>query len=296
VTVLRFLVAEALRDLRQAGRVAVSAVLLIMLSLTAVGGFWVLSSNLGRAVGQWRDRVRIIVYLKQESAAPDALVERVRALPGVAAVRYVGKAEALAILKGALGREAAVADRLPSNPLPASLEVTPDAGAATPEGARALVARLAALPEAEEIGGGMDWIHRLSKLRRLLDTVGLGIGAALAGAAVLTVTTATTLVLHARRDETEIMRLVGAPELTVRLPLVLQGVMQGLLGAVLAMVVLGIGYRVLGPRLEPDIALTLGLPRLAFLTPAGVGVLVLGGTVLGGIGGVLARGRREPGR
>ena len=293
---LGFLVGEALRDLRQAGRVAVSAIVLIMLSLTALGGFWVLSSNLGRAIGQWRDRVRIIVYLKQESTARDSLVERVRAMPGVAAVRYVGKAEALAILKGALGKEAAVADRLPSNPLPASLEVTPDAESATPEGARALIARLAALPEADEIGGGMDWVHRLSQLRRLFDSVGLGIGVALAGAAVLTVTTATTLVLHARRDETEIMRLVGAPELTVRLPLVLQGVMQGLLGAVLAMLVLGIGYRVLAPRLEPDIALTLGLPRLAFLTPAGVGVLLLAGTVLGGLGGLLARGRREPGR
>ena len=59
---------EALRDLRRAGRVAVSAVVLITLSLVALGAFWLLSSNLGRAVAEWRDRVRIIVYLKREPA------------------------------------------------------------------------------------------------------------------------------------------------------------------------------------------------------------------------------------
>ena len=81
----------------------------------------------------------------------------------------------------------------------------------------------------------------------------------LAVAAILTVTTATTLVLHARRDEMEIMRLVGAPEHVVRLPLLLQGMMQGLIGAVLAVWVLIGCYALLGPRLEPLVTETLGV-------------------------------------
>ena len=81
-----FLVGEALRDLRRAGRVAVSAIVLITLSLAALGGFWLVSSNLDRAVAQWRDRVRIVVYLKREPSSADvpALLERVRSAPGVA--------------------------------------------------------------------------------------------------------------------------------------------------------------------------------------------------------------------
>jgi len=70
--VLGFLVGEALRDLRRAGRVAVSAVVLITLSLGALGAFWLVSSNLDRAVAQWRHRVRIVAYLKREPAAADA--------------------------------------------------------------------------------------------------------------------------------------------------------------------------------------------------------------------------------
>ena len=290
-----FLLGEALRDLRRAGRVAVSAILLISLALAALGAFWLLSSNLGHAVTQFRERVKLVVYLKREPASleANALVERVRRVPGVAAVRYVGKAEALGTLKQVLGKDAAVADSLPQNPLPASLEVIPTAEGATLEGARALVRRLSALPETDEVGGGVDWIDRFAHGQRLLWLFGLGVGAVLAGAAILTVATATALVLHARREEMEIMRLVGAPEHVVRLPLLLQGMMQGLLGAVLAIWVLVACYAVIGPRVEPLVTETLGIARLTFLRPLNVVSLMVAGTLLGGLGGWLARGRTQ---
>ena len=290
-----FLLGEALRDLRRAGRVAVSAILLITLSLAALGAFWLLSSNMSEAVTQFRERVKLVVYLKREPSPIDAnaLVERVRAMPGVAAVRYVGKAEALGTLKQMLGKDAAVADTIPQNPLPASLEVTPTADGATLEGARALFTRLSALPETDEVGGGVEWMERFAQGQRLLWLFALGVGSVLAVAAILTVTTATTIVLHARRDEMEIMRLVGAPEHVVRLPLLLQGMMQGLLGAMLAIWVLVACYAVIGPRIEPLVSETLGLARLTFLRPHNVISLMLAGTLLGGIGGFLARGRPE---
>jgi cell division transport system permease protein len=294
--VFGFLLGEALRDLRRAGRVAVSAILLISLSLAALWAFWLLSSNLGQAVAQFRERVKLVVYLKREPSAADAgaLVERVRRMPGVAAVRYIGKTEALGTLKQVLGKDAAVADSLPQNPLPASLEITPTEEGATLEGSRALVTRLSALPETEEVGGGAEWMDRFAQGQRLLWLFGLGVGAVLAGAAILTVATATALVLHARREEMEIMRLVGAPEHVVRLPLLMQGMMQGLIGAVLAVWVLVGCYAIVGPRAEPLLTETLGIPRLAFLRPLNVVTLMVAGTLLGGLGGWMARGRTEP--
>ena len=291
-----FLLGEALRDLRRAGRVAISAILLISLSLAALGAFWLLSSNLGQAVAQFRERVKLVVYFKREPAEADAnvLVECVRRMPGVAAVRYVGKAEALGTLKQVLGKDAAVADSLAQNPLSASLEITPTEEGATAAGARALVTRLSTLPETEEVGGGVEWMDRFAQGQRLLWLFGLGVGAVLAGAAILTVATATALVLHARREEMEIMRLVGAPEHVVRLPLLMQGMMQGLIGAMLAVWVLIGCYAIVGPRAEPLVTETLGIPRLVFLRPLNVVSLMLAGTLLGGLGGVMARGRTEP--
>src|SRR5919108_1471606 len=103
---LSFVLSEALRDLRRAGRVAVAAVVLTGLALGAAGAFWLLSANLGRAVADWRERMRIIAYLQREPAPADVgeLLERVRALANVAAARYVSKGEALATLKRVLGK------------------------------------------------------------------------------------------------------------------------------------------------------------------------------------------------
>jgi cell division transport system permease protein len=291
-----FLLGEALRDLRRAGRVAVSAIFLISLSLAALGAFWLLSSNLGQAIAQFRERVKVIVYLKREppAAEANALAERVRRMPGVAAVRYVGKTEALGTLRQVLGKDAAVADSLPQNPLPASLEITPTEEGSTLGGSRELVTRLSALPETDEVGGGVEWMDRFAHGQRLLWLFALGVGAVLAGAAILTVSTATALVLHVRRDEMEIMRLVGAPEHVVRLPLLLQGMMQGLIGAVLAIWVLIGCFAILGPRIEPLVTETLGIARLTFLRPLNVVSLMVAGTLLGGLGGLMARGRPEP--
>jgi cell division transport system permease protein len=244
-------------------------------------------------VTTWRDRVRIIVYLRSEpdEAVVPALLDRVRSVPGVAAATFVGRATALASLKRVLGKDAAIVDQI-ANPLSASIEVTPSSEAATPEAAGEMLARLSAMPEAEEVAGSVDWVERLSRWKRLLAMVGLGIGGVLGLAAILTVTTATTLVLHARREETEIMRLVGAPEIAIRLPLLLQGMVQGLLGAVVAVAVLVGAYRLAAPYLQPLVDITLGLPQLSFLLPAELTALVVTGALLGGLGGWLARARR----
>ena len=290
-----FLIGEALRDLKRAGRVAVSAIVLITLSLGAVGAFLLLSGNLGNAVATWRHHLRVIVYLKVEPSTvlAAALVRRVQEIPGVGAARYVSRAEALESLKKVLGKDATATEGLSANPLPASIEITPSKEGATPEGARLLIERVSAMPETDDVAGGVEWVDKLARLQRLVTVVGLAFGGVLAVAAILTVTTATTLVLHARRHETEIMRLVGAPEFTVRIPLLLQGLIQGLLGAALALVALGVSHHFIAPKLAPLMTVALGLNELDFLPPIQIAAIALAGAGLGALGGLLARGRRD---
>lgn len=293
---LGFILAEAGRDLRRIGRIGVSAVLLIALSLAVLGGFWLLSLNLGRAIDQWRERVRVVVYLRDEPAGSklDDLMRQARAVAGVQHVHYVSKDEALRTLRQALGAQADVTEQLPRNPLPASLEVTPDAQASTPAGSQALVQRLSELPGVDEVQAEARWLEGLAQFQRLFEVVGLGVGGVLALAAILTVTTATTLMLHQRRDEMEIMRLVGATESVIRLPRMLQGTAQGLVAAAIAVAALEAAYAFVAPRLQPLLPLTLGLERVIFFSVPQVLLLVAGGAALGAMGGVLASGRVRP--
>ena len=291
---LTFLIGEAFSNLRRGGRVAVSAVLLIALSLAALGAFWVLSLNLGRAVIQWRDRLRVVVYLREEppAGAVEELLRKFEDLGGIQRLRYISKAEALQTLRRQLGGQASVVAELPSNPLPPSVEITPAPDASTPEGTRALIQRLSALAEVEEVQGGTEWVERLAQWQGLLQEIGLALGAVLALAAILTATTATTLVLHARREEMEIMRLVGASEMVIRLPLFLQGLAQGLVGAGGAVGGLYLAYRLALPTLEPLLSLTLGLSRATFFAPTEIALLLGGGGFLGALGGLMAKGGR----
>lgn len=291
---LTFLIGEAFSNLRRGGRVAVSAVLLIALSLAALGAFWVLSLNLGRAVIQWRDRLRVVVYLREEppAGAVEGLLRKFEGLGGIQRLRYISKTEALQTLRRQLGGQASVVAELPSNPLPPSVEITPAPDASTPEGTRALIQRLSALAEVEEVQGGTEWVERLAQWQGLLQAIGLALGAVLALAAILTATTATTLVLHARREEMEIMRLVGASEMVIRLPLFLQGLAQGLVGAGVAVGGLYGAYRLALPTLEPLLSLTLGLSQATFFAPREIALLLGGGGFLGALGGLMAKGGR----
>ena len=291
---LAFLIGEAFRNLRRGGRVAASAVLLITLSLAALGAFWVLSLNIGSAVEQWRDRLRVVVYLREEPPAGEVegLLKKIEGVGGIQRLRYVSKAEALQTLRRQLGGKVSEVEQLPTNPLPPSVEVTPAPEASTPEGTRVLIQRLSALAEVEEVQGGTAWVEWLAQLQGLLQLIGLALGGVLALAAILTATTATTLVLHARREEMEIMRLVGASEMVIRLPLFLQGLAQGLVGAGLAVGALYLAYRLALPTLEPLLSFTLGLSRAAFFSPIEVALLLGGGGLLGALGGLAAKGGR----
>lgn len=285
-----FLLGETGLTIRQSGWISVVAILLTALSFTTVGLFLWLARMLGSAEAHWRGEMRIVAYLNDEANA-ESLLQTVRGWPEVREARLVTKAEALERLRGYLADRRELLGSLPSNPLPASLELGLAADAVTPEETQALAGRVGRLRGVDEVQYTAEWVERLDRWRRVLSAVGLGVGGFLALAAVLTVTTSATLATHARRREMEVMRLVGSGEGLIRGPFLLQGMIQGIVGALVALGCLVVAEIVLAPRLAPLLALTLGLEPVTFLSPRDGAVLLAGGAVLGGLGSLLAVGR-----
>lgn len=273
--------------LRQGRWIALAAVLLTALSFMTLGLFLWLARTLADAEARWRGEIKIVAYLKDE-ANPASLLETVRGWPEVREVRLITKTEALERLQRYLADRRELLGSLPSNPLPASLELSLAAPAATPEDTRSLAGRVGRLRGVDEVQYTAEWVERLDRWRRVLGAVGLGIGGFLALAAVLTVTTSATLATSARRREMEMMTLVGAAEWMVRGPFLLQGMIQGLLGGLVALACLASASVLLAPRLAPFLALTLGLESVRFLSPRDSAALLVGGALLGGLGGLLA--------
>jgi cell division transport system permease protein len=219
-----------------------------------------------------------------------ALGERVRTEnPGVE-VKYVDKAEALSRLRADLGDAGAALDGLSQNPLPPTLELRPPAAQTSAAEIRALSVRLSGLPGVSDVDYGREWLDKLEALGRALRAAGAGALAVVLAAAVLVVANTIRLAVYARRDEIEIMKLVGATDGYVRVPFLLEGALQGLFGALLAVAGLLALQRWLLPKAVAAFAFAsgLGTPRMHL----GEIALVVGfGAVVGLFGSYLAVAR-----
>jgi hypothetical protein len=177
----------------------------------------------------------------------------------------VSKETALGRFKQTFSDLAGSIDTLGENPLPASYEVRLRTGPAAEAGVEALGAKLRETPGVADVRYDRQWLSRLMSAISVIRGVGLVMGAVLAIAAALTVASVVRLALHARRDEIEIMQLVGAPTAYVRGPFVMEGVIQGGVGALVAVTALAATFFLLrGPYLVP-LAAAVNVSSIRFL-------------------------------
>jgi cell division transport system permease protein len=168
------------------------------------------------------------------------------------------------------------------------LKAGTDAGAAID----ALAARVRQLPGVADVRYDRQWLGRLISAIGIIRGVGLVLGSVLTIAAALTVANVVRLALYARRDELDIMQLVGAPQAYIRGPFVMEGVLQGGIGAIVALVVLGGAFLALRGRYLVPLAAAMNLSTIHFLPVELCLLLVVGGMAVGCLGGLVAAWNR----
>jgi cell division transport system permease protein len=255
----------------------------------------VVTSNLERLFNRWQEAAEFSIYLHDDVADEErAIIERtLRASGLVSSLEFVTKEQALGRFRQNFKELAAAAGELPENPLPASVEVRlrPDAAPAAVE---TLALQSAMLPGVADVRYDRQWIQRLMGAVALVRTGGLALAAVLIIAAALTVASVVRLTLVVRRDEIHIMQLVGAPLAYIRGPFVIEGLIQGGAGALLAVVLLWGAFTLVRLRYGAVLAEAIEPGSLVFLSFTACGGLLAGGMAVGCIGGlVAARSTRE---
>ncbi len=266
------------------------AVITIAVALLLVGAFALLVTNMERILDRFGEELRVSAYLAPGLApeAQEALRARVADVPGVLSVALVTRDEALARFRESRVARAALLDGLEENPLPASLEVSLEPAERTREGLAALNDELADLPGIEELGYGHGWVEGYARALGVVRAAALALGLVLGLAALLIVANTIRLAVYARRDEIEILRLVGASRAFVAAPFVLEGLIQGLVGGLIALGLLALFHVALVPSLRGGMELLLGDVTPVFLAARGMLTLVLGGAALGALGSAAA--------
>ena len=275
---------------RQSGLLSTST---IGLALFVLGGFLVATANLQRLGDDWSRSAEMSVYLTDEAtvAQRSAIESLLAPGPIVAGVEYVSKGIALERFKKTFVDLATTVGTLQDNPLPASYEIRLQPKVGTSASVDELAQRLRTTPGVADVRYDRQWLERLTSTIDIVRMVGLALAGVLIIAAALTVATVVRLALHARRDEIEIMQLVGAPQAYIRGPFVIEGVLQGGIGAVVALLLLGITYLVLRERYLLPLAAAINLSSVEFLSFGLCVLLLLGGMVVGCLGGFVASRR-----
>lgn len=281
---------EAWASMRRGVRSVLVSVLTIAAAFVVLGAFVLLWTNLRELASLWSSAAEMSVYLKDDASAQDrAAIEQVLNDRSVVAGRdYLSKDDALARFKQEFPDLAALAASASENPFPASYEARVRSGPGLTERMSALAARLGTARGVADVRYDRRWLERLQAAVGAVQWVGVVFGAVLVLGALLTVANVVRLAFHARRQEIEIMELVGAPLAYVRGPFVLEGVLQGALGAALALAILWSGYVFLRAEYGNTIAEMVGLSTIRFLPAELSGSLLLGGMVVGCAGGFIA--------
>lgn len=265
---------------------SVASTLTVSLMLMLFAFFVVADRGLQAAVGLLESKVEIVVYVEDDASVSDvlALKDRIEADPAVSEVVYVSKEEALARLKDIADRRADLEgiEDVGTNPLPASLEIK----LATAQESQRVATDLAAEEGRGVIAEVIDnpqVVEKLLTITRVLSIGGLAILAMMLFVALFVIVNTIRIAVHARRDEIEIMKLVGATDWFVRWPFILEGMLVGAFGALVA---LGALYAASGPVTSALIGFLDILPVSlgpTFMTQLAAGVL--GFALLVGAGG-----------
>jgi cell division transport system permease protein len=280
-----YFTARALEAMRRGPYVALVGTATIFVALFATGLLAGVLGGAERLLAVWAGEVRISAYLKPGTDLAAARAAAARVAPG-REVQAIPAATALRQLSRELGDQAHVLDGVGPGVLPDAVDVL--APGITLQGARALAAQLQAIPGVAEVDYGNAWLEKLETLVARARVAAVVLFAALALATAVLVGNTLRLAVFARREEIEILKLVGATDAFVSAPFLIEGLLQGLSGAVLAILALVGGHALLVARLQATIPFA-GALRLSDTLPSSLLLGLLGGgAAVGLLGSALA--------
>ena len=284
----KFFLAEAWRSIRANAAVSVAATVTVLIAVFILGAFIPSFLYVQSTVDSQKEKVDIDAFISDSATVPqvEGLRTQLVALQSDGQIReftYVSKDDALNELRGRL-KDPSILEELPSNPLPAKFNIKPT----DPDNAQGIIDQISDSPAIDPelgISYGKETADKLLSVARFIQWAGLGLITILLVASILLIGNTIRLSIFARRREVEVMKLVGATNWFIRWPFVIEGVICGLVGAMLSVALLwAVKVGVVDQWIQDadsaltrDQATTIGFPLLGL-------ILILSGGLVGALG------------
>ena len=271
---------EALTASRRAPLLSALGIVTIAFSLFAFGLFGLVAVNIRRALDQVEERVEVRAFVSDstEIESVAAAMKDIGGFPEVLRVDYVSREKALERARKEMGE---FADVFEAGVLPASIEVHLRPGMRSPAIVKSVAGRIGTYAFIDDVRYGEEWVEKLYRLRNIATVAGIALGVAFAAVAVIIIGATIRMTVLARAKEISIMRLVGATDMFIRLPFLIDGLFKGVLGGLLALVFVWVANRVINEYFIQTI----------FFDREMIFVGILAGAMMGVLGSLVSVGR-----
>ncbi len=287
---LGYFVGRAVTNIRQNVLINVLTVVTITFAILLVSLFLLVYVNLQGAVDTFSEKVQVTAYFDNELTPAEfaALKDRIVGLSGVDRVSYVSKDDAMRRFRDRLEGQESILEGVPSEVLPSSIEITLKRSQRSSAAVEAFVKRLKTVSGIGEVQYGEEWLRRFSTFMDFMRITGIVLGGFILLAVVFIVSNTIKLTIFARKDELEVLSLVGATRLFIKIPFMIEGVLQGATGSALALAILGGCYLVFLRNAGNFLSLNPVTAGITFLPVEYLGGLFCGGVLLGFFGSLVS--------
>jgi len=284
---------KALRDIRRNILVNGVSISIIVFSLLIFSIFLLVLRNLNRLLTHWEGKIQVICYVENDLSPHEVqrLERQILDLRGVKSIKYVSKSDATVLFKRLFDNQKGILEGLDLSILPASFEIQLEQEFHRSQGLSQFVEKLSQIEGTADIQYGREWITRLSTIVHLLRWGQWIVGGILFLAISFIVSNTIKLSIYSRREEIEIMRLVGATNGHIKIPFLIEGFFQGVSGATLALGLLFLLFQAFLFKSGLSITAYLGPITLSFLSWSSIGVVISVGISLGILGSYFSLAR-----
>jgi cell division transport system permease protein len=258
------------------------SIITICIALILLAIFAIVTSNANRLLDSIRNRVELEVFLEEPVTQPtiDSLKFQIEHVKGIDTIHYISKEEAARIFKQEFGEE--IAGVLNFNPLPPSFKISLKKEYRTAVQAEAVSKTLGAIPGIADVIYRKSLLEFLDKRTKTVFLFTLSLGLIISLSAIMLVSNTIRLAIYSKRAIIETMKLVGATRYFIRTPFIIEGIVQGCIGGVIAVAI------VFGMVLLAQKQLTTELADILIVDPRLYLLIVVAGVFLGTLGSLLS--------
>lgn len=291
ITFFRYFVRQTLANIFDNRLVHLVGVGTMVIAFLIFDAFILIFVNLNHWTEEWGRPLTMSIYFKgtPERVVLESIEKELLHFPGVTIKRFISKDDAMETLRRQLGDKAGLLDGLEENPLPASLEIILSRDKTGDPLPYQMKTRLETIDGVDEVQYSQEWIKRFQAIVRAVKIIGAVLGGLLFLAALFIITNTIRLTIYSRKDEIEILKLVGATNGFVKTPFLIEGSIQGFLGGSGALMVLFVLYLTL--MYKADLSIGFASFDVIFLSPKLALFLMLMSTLIGFVGSMVSLGR-----